>query len=289
MSRGCGNYRNFHTRAAALAGSTESSSIVNGRAPPLDQTINPIGYSSMPQDDSRVTPCLEITPSGDGFIIAFVNCGSGGRQGADLSVLLKDYLGDDKGLVVDLCCPQTYPHTNKAGVRFPFSALEGVAASGLTVLSCGGDGTHSWVWGALVAFYGDEVATNGMSVVPVPLGSGNDLSNTLGWGQSLCLSDLNQFMARVREGKPQLMDRWSVGFETEQSRGHNSGKSFQWQNYLVRCVLAPAASATAKSAPLQSLGFDATVSYEFENCRQCCWSCCFSSICVNQCWCVRSC
>ena len=210
-------------------------------------------------------PSAESSPLLPGFTIAFVNCHSGGRQGTDLIVLLNELWVGGKGAVVDLCCQQEYPHTNQGGIWFPFCALEGVGTSGLTLLSCGGDGTHSWVWSALVSFYTGSVATNGMVVVPLPLGSGNDLSNTLGWGKSLCLSNIEHFLMRVDKGEPMAMDRWSVAFDTLQPRGHHEGQSFQWQNYL-------------------SLGFDATIAYEFENCRQCCWGHCFASVAANQCW-----
>ena len=96
---------------------------------------------------------VESSPLLPGFTIAFVNCHSGGRQGTDLIVLLNKLWVGGTGIVVDLCSQQKHPHTNQGGVRFPFCALEGVGTSGLTILSCGGDGTHSWVWSALVSFY----------------------------------------------------------------------------------------------------------------------------------------
>lgn len=207
-------------------------------------------------------PLLPMLPS---FTIAFVNCQSGGGQGGELVVLLEKLWGGGKGIVVDLCCQQKYPHTKKLGIWFPFGVLEGVGTIGLTILSCGGDGTHSWVWSALASFYAGNVATNGIVVVPVPIGSGNDISNTLGWGKSLCLSNVENFLIRLGEGEPVAMDRWSAVFDNLQPRGHHDGKSFQWQNYL-------------------SLGFDAKVAYEFENCRQCCCGCCFASVVANQCW-----
>lgn len=195
------------------------------------------------------------------FVIAFVNCASGGKQGQDLKGLLETAL-DDHGLVVDLGDPDS---TVRNGVKFPYGALEGRETDRLVMLSCGGDGTHHWVFAGLAAFYGKAMSSNGLVVLPVPLGSGNDLSNALGWGQSISLSEIPALVAGLGGATEHPMDRWSVKFSTERTRQHHTGAEFQWQNYL-------------------SLGFDAEVSHEFEGCRQCCPDCCFSAKCINQFW-----
>ena len=165
-------------------------------------------------------------------ILAFVNSGSGGRQGEQMMRLLQKLIGTGSN-IVDLV------HGNfsvRNGVRFPFDELEGVETDKLVVLSCGGDGTHHWVLAGLSEFYGPELCKNGLRVVPVPLGSGNDLSNALGWGQSLSAEEaaIKQLLNQMQGATEQQLDRWTACFDTARQRQHDTGTSFEWQNYFVR-------------------------------------------------------
>eukprot|EP00871_Galdieria_phlegrea_P000644 jgi/Galph1/1580/GphlegSOOS_G264.1 len=93
-------------------------------------------------------------------VIAFVNCKSGGQRGKDVVEALKLLLGEDA--VFDL------------GER----GVDEKELEKWRVLVCGGDGTFSWVAGALQFFQFSP------AIAPVPLGTGNDLSRSLGWGSS---------------------------------------------------------------------------------------------------------
>lgn len=79
------------------------------------------------------------------------------------------------------------------------------------VLVCGGDGTVGWVLDAV-----DEMKIKGQEkyipqVAVLPLGTGNDLSNTLGWGTGYAGEiPVAQVLRNVMEADGIKLDRWKV-------------------------------------------------------------------------------
>jgi diacylglycerol kinase family enzyme len=47
-------------------------------------------------------------------------------------------------------------------------------------------------------------------VLPVPLGTGNDLARAMGWGGGVRLHDLDHVTNRVRVGRAAQVDAWKV-------------------------------------------------------------------------------
>lgn len=98
-------------------------------------------------------------------IIAFVNRGSGGNEGARVLDFLKNELGNEN--VFDIVAD-----------KGPARGLEERASDAsfeVRIIVAGGDGTFSWV--------ANEVEKRNLShvrLVVVPLGSGNDMSRALG-------------------------------------------------------------------------------------------------------------
>ncbi|KAM9769802.1 diacylglycerol kinase epsilon isoform 1-T3 [Menidia menidia] len=82
---------------------------------------------------------------------------------------------------------------------------------GVRVLVCGGDGTVGWVLDAV-----DAMKLKGQDqfvprVTILPLGTGNDLSNTLGWGAGYAGEiPVEQVLRNVLEAETVKMDRWKV-------------------------------------------------------------------------------
>ncbi|XP_018409571.1 PREDICTED: diacylglycerol kinase epsilon [Nanorana parkeri] len=96
----------------------------------------------------------------------------------------------------------------------PFEALQLCALlppNSAKVLVCGGDGTVGWVLDAV-----DEMKIKGQeSFVPqvavLPLGTGNDLGNTLGWGPGYAGEvPVEQILRNVMEADSIKLDRWKV-------------------------------------------------------------------------------
>ncbi|KAB5584666.1 hypothetical protein PHYPO_G00110120 [Pangasianodon hypophthalmus] len=79
------------------------------------------------------------------------------------------------------------------------------------VLVCGGDGTVGWVLDAI-----DAMKQKGQDqfiprVTILPLGTGNDLSNSLGWGSGYAGEiPIEQVIRNVLEAEVVKMDRWKV-------------------------------------------------------------------------------
>ncbi|XP_075436008.1 diacylglycerol kinase epsilon isoform X2 [Ascaphus truei] len=96
----------------------------------------------------------------------------------------------------------------------PFKALQLctlLPANSAKVLVCGGDGTVGWVLDAV-----DEMKIKGQeSYIPqvaiLPLGTGNDLSNTLGWSAGYAGDvPVEQILRNVMDADCIKLDRWKV-------------------------------------------------------------------------------
>lgn len=73
----------------------------------------------------------------------------------------------------------------------------------LRVIACGGDGTAGWVLSVL-----DEMELeNPPSIAILPLGTGNDLARTLGWGGGYNNESMEVFLNKVIYGKSVKLDR----------------------------------------------------------------------------------
>ncbi|KAB5514433.1 hypothetical protein DKX38_028339 [Salix brachista] len=122
----------------------------------------------------------------EGPMVVFVNSRSGGRHGPELKERLQQLMGEEQ--VFDLS--DVRPHEF---VDYGLGCLEKLAGLGdfcakdtrdkLRILVAGGDGTVGWVLGSLT-----ELHRQGREPVPpvavIPLGTGNDLSRSFGWGGS---------------------------------------------------------------------------------------------------------
>lgn len=148
---------------------------------------------------------VEVAPGGLRPLLCFINSRSGAQEGVLLRRQLEGVLNPLQ--VFDLLEEGAAPGPAR-GFRF----MREFAPAEFSVLVCGGDGTCGWVL--------EELQKAGLSpaVVVVPLGTGNDLARSLGWGGGFdpatehvvdTLLTLLDPM-RVRE---QPLDRWCVHTE----------------------------------------------------------------------------
>nr|CAD1827874.1 unnamed protein product [Ananas comosus var. bracteatus] len=107
-------------------------------------------------------------------------------------------------------------------VRYGLACLENLADDGddcakatrekLRIMVAGGDGTVGWVLGSIAELY----AMNRMPIPPtgiIPLGTGNDLSRTFGWGGSFPFawrSAIKRSLDRVVTGPICRLDSWQI-------------------------------------------------------------------------------
>ncbi|VDH97788.1 diacylglycerol kinase (ATP) [Mytilus galloprovincialis] len=76
------------------------------------------------------------------------------------------------------------------------------------VLVCGGDGSVGWVLNAINHLQ----LKNPPLVAILPLGTGNDLSRVLGWGEGHTMHDMaiSTVLHQVEKAEPDMLDRWNV-------------------------------------------------------------------------------
>jgi len=119
-------------------------------------------------------------------------------------------------------------------------------------LVAGGDGTIGWVLNTMdkLGFSGDNMPT----LYLVPLGTGNDLARTLGFGPgadgSLNVRDVMRQIANEETTTETLLDRWKVDVKPKRYYGIKlPSQTIFMQNYL-------------------SIGVDALVTYNFHKARE---------------------
>ncbi|GJD11077.1 Diacylglycerol kinase theta [Galdieria sulphuraria] len=151
----------------------------------MESAINSVDLvNSLYADESSEEECK---------IIAFVNCKSGGQRGRDVMEVLKQLLGSDS----------VFNLAEDGGPEKGFQRF--CNYSDLRALICGGDGTFSWVAGAL------QFLSVSPRIAPVPLGTGNDLSRSLGWGaQYPGRARLSSIIESVKKAYFCNLDVWHV-------------------------------------------------------------------------------
>lgn len=90
----------------------------------------------------------------------------------------------------------------------------------MRVLVAGGDGTVSWVLGADgIESLPSDVDRAQLPVAVLPLGTGNDLANALGWGTKYSAhgNGVIPHLLKVVKGKERLLDRWAITVATHES------------------------------------------------------------------------
>ncbi|GAB2267465.1 Diacylglycerol kinase 7 [Dionaea muscipula] len=148
-------------------------------------------------------------------MVIFVNSRSGGRQGPELKLRLQQLMGEEQVFDLKDVKPDEF-------VRYGLGSLEQLASTGdycaketrekMRVVVAGGDGTVGWVLGSL-----GELKKQGREPVPpvaiIPLGTGNDLSRSFGWGGSFPFawkSAVKRSLHRASGGLISRLDSWQV-------------------------------------------------------------------------------
>ncbi|KAJ0985060.1 hypothetical protein J5N97_003416 [Dioscorea zingiberensis] len=150
-------------------------------------------------------------------LVVFVNSRSGGRHGPELKVRLQELMSEEQ--VFDLNIKEERPFEF---VQYGLACLERLAELGdncakvtrqkLRVMVAGGDGTVGWVLGSLA-----ELSVQKREPVPpvgiIPLGTGNDLSRSFGWGGSFPLvwrSAVKSSLLKATNNPICQLDSWQI-------------------------------------------------------------------------------
>ena len=155
--------------------------------------------------------------------LAFINSKSGGQLGQAVKARLEVLLPPHQ--IFDLASVK--PDEVLAEWR-------GVKPSNLRILVCGGDGTVNWIMTAVEKVFRDVPATGMCPISIMPLGTGNDLARSFGWGSGLSARLINDTLAfnyllRISQAPVKMLDRWEIAIFD--SRGEQT-KTLQANNYL---------------------------------------------------------
>jgi len=200
------------------------------------------GFPLNPVQHPELNPELDYMRNDLKSIIAFVNPRSGGQKGPYVLESLKNFLHRDN--VFDLTKGGPKPGLEKHKLN-----------SNLKIIACGGDGTVGWVLSVL-----DEMdfGSNKPAVAIIPLGTGNDLARTLGWGGGFNNESIKGILNKIINGDIQLLDRWSIKINIR-----NNGIPL---NELVRSAKANLPLTVMNN--YFSIGADSKIALDFHEARE---------------------
>lgn len=242
----------------------------------------PVDLSSPPPPPA---PRTDGAVAGASPLVVFVNGLSGGRAGPKILSALSSALGPAQ--VVDLSSRR--PDRALGGLYAALRAYESIGdpeASAvrhrLRILAAGGDGTVTWILKTLL----DLDPTPAPPVAVLPLGTGNDLSQTLGWGETfrdkwVAGAGLKDTLDRIDGAKGGRMDAWGIRIQWpgEGANGggaaNGAGAARAARPRLDPLPGLPPALTHAPSSPLAtgtfwnyfSIGLDARATHSFHALR----------------------
>lgn len=176
-----------------------------------------VSSHQIPRLDDISAPPNVTAPSHP--VIVMINSKSGGRKGPFLHSALNELLSEEQ--VYDLL---TTPPNHF--FRYGLGCLERLAENGdvcaketrnnIRVIVAGGDGTVGWVLGSLAELHAEQ-RTPVPPVGIIPLGTGNDLARSFGWGGSFPWfwnSAVKKYLLRAGGDATCKLDSWQVVMKT---------------------------------------------------------------------------
>ncbi|KAF8414000.1 hypothetical protein HHK36_001998 [Tetracentron sinense] len=161
-------------------------------------------YILVPESEVETVSHIPTCP-----VIVFINSKSGGQLGGDLLITYRDLL--NKNQVFDLGEEAPDKVLHKLYVTLEKLKLSGDSLATeiqkrLRIIVAGGDGTASWLLGVV----SDLKLSHAPAIATVPLGTGNNLPFSFGWGKKNPGTDCHSvklFLDQVMKAKEMKIDR----------------------------------------------------------------------------------
>ncbi|XP_031481010.1 diacylglycerol kinase 4-like [Nymphaea colorata] len=174
-----------------------------------------ISRKDVPGDAEERFPWDGSSTAPEAPIVVFVNSRSGGRHGPALMARLQELISEEQVFDLSNVKPTDF-------FQYGLGCLERLAGFGdncasetrekLRVMVAGGDGTVGWVLGSISELY----LQNRLPLPPtgiIPLGTGNDLSRSFGWGGSFPFawkSAVKRSLFKATTGQVCQLDSWQI-------------------------------------------------------------------------------
>ncbi|KAG2592210.1 diacylglycerol kinase 5-like isoform X1 [Panicum virgatum] len=214
-------------------------------------------------------------------VIVFINTKSGGQLGRNLIITYRKLLNHAQ--VFDLLdeAPDKVLHklySNLERLKHDGDTLASEIYRRLRLIVAGGDGTAGWLLGIV----SDLKLAHPPPVATVPLGTGNNLPYSFGWGKRNPGTDQDSvisFLQLVRESREMNIDSWHIVMRMESPKGSPcdpiAPPDLPHSLHAFRCVPKTDPQDMEYSYTYRggfwnyfSMGMDAQVSYGFHSERK---------------------
>ncbi|CAN6457794.1 unnamed protein product [Victoria cruziana] len=165
--------------------------------------------------DYIVTPDAtfqEMSYMPDCPVIVFINSRSGGQLGGDLLKTYRALLNSAQVFDLGEDAPDKVLHKlygNLERLKASDDKFASVIEEKMKIIVAGGDGTAGWILGVVC----DLKLAQSPPVATVPLGTGNNLPFSFGWGKKNPGTDkesVKSFLFEVKKAKEMKIDSWHV-------------------------------------------------------------------------------
>ncbi|XP_020269039.1 diacylglycerol kinase 5-like [Asparagus officinalis] len=145
-------------------------------------------------------------------VIVFINSRSGGQLGGNLLATYRELLNKDQVFDLGEEAPDKVLHGIYSNLEKLKSIGDDLAAqveNNLRLIVAGGDGTASWLLGVV----SDLKLPHPPPIATVPLGTGNNLPYSFGWGKKNPGTDrqaVESFLHQVLKAREMKIDSWHI-------------------------------------------------------------------------------